>query len=92
MALFPNATNLQTFPEDGADSWDADGNKIDWSEAAQRRAKAQGVKTMNYDNWKLAAPHQDAPPLDAECEQCGKEDYQGNLVNDLCQDCQGGEE
>jgi hypothetical protein len=41
----------------------------------------------DYDNWKLAAPHQDAPPLDAECEQCGKEDYQGNLVNDLCQGC-----
>jgi len=41
----------------------------------------------DYDNWKLAAPDQDAPPLDAECEQCGKEDYQGNLVNDLCQDC-----
>tara|TARA_R110002020_G_scaffold134824_5_gene301105 strand:+ start:133 stop:375 length:243 start_codon:yes stop_codon:yes gene_type:complete len=36
MALFPNATNLQTFPENGADSWDDDGNRIDWSEAAQK--------------------------------------------------------
>tara|TARA_R110000824_G_scaffold12117_2_gene53215 strand:+ start:836 stop:1246 length:411 start_codon:yes stop_codon:yes gene_type:complete len=35
MALFPDATNLQTFPENGADSRDADGNRIDWSEAAQ---------------------------------------------------------
>tara|TARA_R110000824_G_scaffold197027_3_gene380326 strand:- start:7005 stop:7436 length:432 start_codon:yes stop_codon:yes gene_type:complete len=38
MALFPDATNLQTFPENGADSWDADGNRIDWSEAAQEYA------------------------------------------------------
>tara|TARA_R110000751_G_scaffold99425_5_gene192966 strand:+ start:110 stop:484 length:375 start_codon:yes stop_codon:yes gene_type:complete len=41
MELFPDATNLQTFPENGADSRDADGNRIDWSEAAQ------GVKTMD---------------------------------------------
>jgi len=40
-----------------------------------------------HDNWKLAAPDQDAPQLDAECEQCGREDYQGNLVDDLCHGC-----
>ena len=47
---------------------------------------------MNYDNWKLAAPDQDAPPLDAECEQCGAEDYSENLTDDLCQDCHGSDE
>ena len=40
-----------------------------------------------YDNWKMASEHEDAPPLDAECEGCGQEDYQGNLVDGLCQDC-----
>ena len=40
-----------------------------------------------YDNWKMASEHEDAPPLDAECDGCGQEDYQGNLVDDLCQDC-----
>tara|TARA_R110000824_G_scaffold197027_3_gene380324 strand:- start:6293 stop:6613 length:321 start_codon:yes stop_codon:yes gene_type:complete len=40
-----------------------------------------------YDDWKLAAPDQDAPPLDAECEICGFEDYKDNLIDDLCLDC-----
>jgi hypothetical protein len=43
-----------------------------------------------YDDWKTSAPDQDAPPLDAECEQCGQEDYSENLTDDLCDDCHGG--
>tara|TARA_R110002110_G_scaffold316898_2_gene529785 strand:+ start:1248 stop:1406 length:159 start_codon:yes stop_codon:yes gene_type:complete len=45
-----------------------------------------------YDDWKLSAPDQDAPPLDAECEQCGAEDYRENLTDDLCDDCHGSDE
>ena len=40
-----------------------------------------------YDNWKLSSEFEDAPPLDAECEECGKETYQSLLIGDLCEDC-----
>jgi hypothetical protein len=53
MELFPDAINLQTFPENGADSRDADGNRIDWSE------EAQGVNTMRLFNFEHLYPSED---------------------------------
>tara|TARA_R110002051_G_scaffold25034_1_gene61473 strand:+ start:1944 stop:2111 length:168 start_codon:yes stop_codon:yes gene_type:complete len=45
-----------------------------------------------YDNWKLSSEFEDAPPLDAKCEECEKETYRGLLIGDLCEDCDGKEE
>jgi len=45
-----------------------------------------------YDNWKLSSEFEDAPPLDAECEECGKETYRTLLIVDICEDCNNKEE
>ena len=45
-----------------------------------------------YDNWKLSSEFEDAPPLDAECEECGEETYQSLLIMDICEDCNNKEE
>jgi hypothetical protein len=40
-----------------------------------------------YDDWKLSAPDQDAPELDAVCEGCDQEGYQANMEDGHCEDC-----
>ncbi|HIA01455.1 MAG TPA: hypothetical protein EYN66_06025 [Myxococcales bacterium] len=41
----------------------------------------------DHDNWKLSSDHEDAPELDAVCEGCGEEGYEGNMEEGHCEDC-----